>query len=77
MNWPMSEADQPTPGRKGRRRVVAPGTSGQPEHVESQDFIGVVDAHGSDANWSEEDQVYRQRDEHGEWLKAERPPHWG
>lgn len=65
-----SRAPQPLgmPGRRGHRRVTAPGTSGQPEEIESQIYDPL---HG--------EQNYRagNHDSRAEWLKAEKPPHWG
>ncbi|WP_120003014.1 hypothetical protein [Nesterenkonia muleiensis] len=57
------------PGRRhGHRRVIAPATSGQSEEVESQ----VYAPSGEESEHADED-----RDSRAEWLKAEKPPHWG
>lgn len=74
-------AGSPSPGsgsgRRGRRRVVAPPTSGQPEEVEAQPYVpagsqgeptGEEPHAGGDP---EDDAAARER-----WFREQRPPHW-
>lgn len=56
------------PRRRGHRRITVPGTSGQPEQAEPQDVALPAEQprrEGADS------------DSRAEWLKAEKPPHWG
>lgn len=66
---PEPEQDRrPFPTRRsGHRRVTAPATSGQSEEVESQVYAPLED---------EPEHAGEDRDSRGEWLKAEKPPHW-
>ncbi|WP_022873516.1 hypothetical protein [Nesterenkonia alba] len=58
--------------RRGHRRVVAPGTSGQPEEQEAQGWEVFSADPGEDQDTEADDAATREK-----WLKAERPPHWG
>jgi hypothetical protein len=62
-----SETPKETRGRRNRR-VTAPGTSGQSEEAES----GAYDPLNSERTRAEEGTEQR-----AEWLRSEKPPHWG
>lgn len=68
------------PGRPGRRRAVAPATSGQSEEVESRPYVPEVGDSASDQertggsfseSGSESGSKARDR-----WYREQRPPHW-
>lgn len=61
-------------GRRPRRRVVAPGTSGQPEEQEAQP-VDPLGATGPGRGTEHEDHDEEQ-DQRAQWLKTQRPPHW-
>jgi len=61
-------AESQKPARRGNRRVTAPGTSGQTEEQEAD----VHDPLKGTADTRRDHQY----DARGDWLKAERPPHW-
>ncbi|GFZ94735.1 hypothetical protein GCM10011359_25240 [Nesterenkonia alkaliphila] len=63
---PAAPGDQP-PKRRGHRRVTAPGTSGQPEELESEVYDPLQGAGEGEQQDS---------DSLAEWLKREKPPHW-
>ncbi|GAA3068176.1 MULTISPECIES: hypothetical protein [Actinomycetes] len=74
-------------GRRGRRRVIAPATSGQPEETESQAFIPASledsaqddaapaskGASGSGGPDPDRKSPLSARDR---WILEQRPPHW-
>lgn len=64
----MSEEQKPARRRRGPRRVTVPGTSGQPEEVESQAWNPLAE---------EKPPLPSDRDPRAEELKRDRPPHWG
>lgn len=59
---------RPSGRRRGHRRVTAPGTSGLPEQSEPEIFVNSEDRDNHDD---------AAEDARGQWLKSERPPHWG
>lgn len=63
--------------RPGNRRVVAPGTSGQPEEVESQQWVPQETQESLLGDQQQEETPHQTADRRAEWLKQERPPHWG
>lgn len=66
---------QAASGRRGNRRATLPGTSGQSEDIESQQYDPLK--HSSPTVEDEAGQTPQSRDARGEWIKSERPPHWG
>ncbi|NLS08928.1 hypothetical protein HGQ17_02705 [Nesterenkonia sp. MY13] len=56
--------------RRRHRRVVAPGTAERAEEIEAQG--GLI----SPVESAESPEELPQEDARGEWMKAERPPHW-
>lgn len=69
MSRPEATSGAPKKSRgRGNRRVTAPGTSGQSEETESD----VYDPLSSQRSLTEDGTEQR-----ADWLRAEKPPHWG
>lgn len=64
------------PGRGGRRRVVAPPTSGQSHEVES-DFTDPRSSRFSPDDPAEGSEPKPPLTAHEQWILSQRPPHWG
>ncbi|MDO5493301.1 MAG: hypothetical protein Q4F53_06770 [Nesterenkonia sp.] len=74
VDWPVEDRtpEDRGPGRRGRRRAVAPATSGQPEEVEARPFVPDVGTHAAGAD----DDSGATPQSRERWFREQRPPHW-